>query len=91
MLFEVLFFSAGVLYIAGKGLNSAANRTVEQQYVKQLGFNHERQRQLERMVCSPDPEERKAFDRMVRRTVDRTKWWDEQLAVREISIREGWK
>ena len=56
------------------------------------GFNLDRQRELERMMTSLDPEEKMEFNRLLGRTVKLNDGgYDAILSVRQISLREGWQ
>lgn len=91
MLLELFLISAGVIYIAVKSVGHSAQVTASKQYIARHGFDQERQAELERMLNSADPEERKQFRRLLGRTVKRDGGWDYRLAVRQISLREGWR
>lgn len=88
---DLLFMLAGTAYATVNGVNAGANRTLEKQYIENMGFNRERQTELEQMAYSVDQNVRKQFDCLVSRTVDRKLGFDVKLAIREISIREGWR
>lgn len=88
---DLFFFLAGAAYSTAGGVNAAANRTAAQQYVNQMNYNQERQHQLEMMVDSACITDRKAFDELLGRVVDRKNWYEKRMAIKEIAEREGWR
>lgn len=88
---DLFFFLAGTAYSAAGGVNAAANRAAAQQYVNQMNYNQERQHQLEMMVDSASIADRKEFDELLGRVVDRKNGYEKRAAIREIAEREGWR
>lgn len=88
---DLFFFLAGTAYSAAGGINAAASRTAAQQYINQMNYNQKRQHQLEMMVDSASIADRKAFDDLLGRVVDRKNGYEKRAAIREIAEREGWK
>lgn len=89
MLSEFLWMLAGGGYIAGRAAKETVGLAAEQQYIASCGFNRERQRMLERMATSADRAERMEFERMCGYIPHGEH--ERKMAVREISIREGWR
>lgn len=82
---------AGGAYLAGKCANERMTVYRRNCEYDAKGYNYARQNQLDRMKHSADPEQRKQFDRLLGRTMNRNDGgWDGKLAVRQISLREGW-
>lgn len=88
---DLFFILAGTTYAMAKGLNAAGNHAAREAYATKKGYNRDRQRELEDMVYSVDLNMRKRFNVMVGRTVDLDANFDAKLAVRQISLREGWQ
>ena len=89
---DLFFLIAGPAHFFGKCADESATRYAVQQNSKQKGYNLTRQNEIKRMAYSASAEERTAFNHLVRRTVRRGKnSWDVILAIRQISLLEGWK
>ncbi len=89
MLIEFLLMLAGGAYIAGKGFGEIGGRAAEQTYIASRGFNRVRQSMLERMATSADRKACMEFERMCGYIPHGEH--ERKMAVREISIREGWR
>ncbi len=89
MLIELFWIIAGVAYVAGVGMEATGGRAAERAYIASRGFNKERQYQLERMSTSADRTECMAFERLCGYIPHGEH--ERKMAVREISIREGWR
>lgn len=89
MLISLFWIIVGVVYIATKVIKIDAIPTKERAYMAARGFNTARQYALERMPTSTDPAKRMEFARLCGYTPHGE--WEERMAVREISIREGWR
>ena len=89
MLIALFWIIIGVVYIATKAIKIDAIPTKERAYMAARGFNTARQYALERMPTSTDPAKRIEFARLCGYTPHGE--WEERMAVREISIREGWR
>lgn len=90
MFLEVCFIFAGVAYLAAKGIHAGAVSNAERAYIKEKGFNMERQHQLGMMVDSYRIEEREEFDKLLGRVVDRKDGYAKRAAIKEIAEKEGW-
>lgn len=88
---DFFWMLGGGTYVAAKGIGACVNRVVHDQYIAEKGFNRARQSQLENMFHSTDPMDRIKINRLVGRTVNYRNEMERKLAVREISIREGWQ
>lgn len=92
MMVELFIIIAGVTYFSAKCIGENLRSHTEKQYIAQKGFNLKRQKDLERMMTSLDPEERMRFNRLLGRTAKlKDGGYDAILAVRQISLREGWQ
>lgn len=92
MILELFIILAGAACFTAKCLVEGSRNHAEKQYVSQKGFNLDRQRELERMMTSLDPEEKMEFNRLLGRTVKLNDGgYDAILSVRQISLREGWQ
>lgn len=89
MLAELFWMIAGGGYIAGRGAKETMDHAAEQMYIASRGFNKDRQRMLERMATSADRLERMEFERLCGYIPHGEH--ERRMAVREISIREGWR
>lgn len=89
---DLFFLVAGPVHFIKKCMDENGTRYAVQQYSKQKGYDLSRQNELKRIAYSASVADRKEFNRMVRRTVRRGKnSWDVILAIRQISLLEGWK
>lgn len=89
---ELFIVIAGITYFSVKCIGESSRNYAEKQYVAQKGYDLNRQKELERMITSLDPEERMEFNKLLGRTVRlKDGGYDAILAVRQISLREGWQ
>lgn len=89
MLSELFWMIAGGGYIAGKWAKETIDHAAEQMYIASRCFNKDRQMLLECMATSADRTERMEFERLCGYIPHGEH--ERRMAVREISIREGWR
>lgn len=88
---EFLTLIFGGTFLAGKAIKEIAQNGTADDWVRSQGFNRNRQSEVERMLYSNDPSVRSKLNQTLKRTVDLNDELDCKLAVRQISILEGWK
>ena len=91
MILDLFFICAGAVYSTYQGIKRSVRVSEERQYIKNLGFNRERQHQLEMMVDSYDRMEKEAFERLCGYAINRKDSYAKRAAIRSIAEREGWR
>lgn len=91
MILDLFMSLIGGGYAAGKTAQESYRRAAERKYVRDMGFNEERQHQLQMMAHSYYQSERDKFDKLAGRPVDRHNEYDVLAAYKEIAKKEGWR
>lgn len=91
MFIEFMALLFGGTFLAGKAIKEIARSGTTDNWYESQGFNKERQWEVERMLYSTDPYAKEEIKKILKRTVNLNDDFDCKLAVRQISIHEGWK
>lgn len=91
MFFEFMTLLFGGAILGGKAIKEIVQNDASDNWLRSQGFNQDRQWECERMLFSANPEVINKIDSMLKRTVNLDDNLDCKLAVRQISIYEGWK
>ena len=92
MLFDFLWLVGAGTYAVGSGLNQQAKQAQLKKHFRDMGYNRERQRELEQQMDSYYPVERAKFAEALGRPFNnKCSYYEKKQAVKEIAEKEGWR